>query len=98
MLTLSTIMIPDLLGAAMIYVSSAAPSRRSLGAINGISRIVSSVQSAIGPAVADSLFAFSVTNNVLGGNFVYVVLLTLVCVGLCLAAKLPRHMWTHTGR
>lgn len=82
----------------MIYVSSATPSKRSLGAVNGISRLVSSVQSAIGPAVADSLFAFSVTNNVLGGNFAYVVLLTLVCVGLYIAAKLPRHLWTHIGR
>lgn len=86
------------LGAGMIYVSSAIPSRRSLGAVNGFSRIVAAVQNAIGPAVADSLFAFSVTNNVLGGNFVYVVLLTLVCVGLYLAAKLPRHMWTHSSR
>ena len=88
----------DLLGAALIYVSSAVPSRQSLGAVNGFARIVASVQNAVGPVVADSLFAFSVTNNVLGGNFVYVVLLALVCVGLYLAAKLPRHMWTHSSR
>jgi hypothetical protein len=88
----------DLLGAAMIYVSSAIPNRRSLGALNGFARAVESVQSMFGPVVADSLFAFSLTNNVLGGNFVYVVLLTLVCVGLYLASKLPRHMWTHSSR
>lgn len=47
----------------------------------------------------DSLFAFSITNNVLGGKFVYVVvLLSLVCVGLGIAVRLPRHMWTHGGR
>ena len=91
-------MMRDLLGAAMIFISSAIPSKRSLGAVNGISRIVSSVQNAIGSAVADSLFAFSVTNNILGGNFVYIVLLTLVCVGLYLATKLPRHMWTDSSR
>jgi hypothetical protein len=88
----------DLSGSVLIYVSSAAPSRRSLGALNGLARAVASTQGAIGPGVADSLFAFSITNNVLGGNFVYVVLLTLVCVGLCAAAQLPRHMWVHTSR
>jgi hypothetical protein len=82
----------------MIYVSSAAPSRRSLGAVNGLGRVVASILTAVGPGVADSLFAFSVTNNVLGGNFVYLVLLTLVCVGLCVAVRLPKHMWVHSSR
>ena len=59
--------------------------------------MVASIQCAVGPAVADSLFAFSVTNNILGGNFVYVVLLTLVCVGLYMAVRLPKRMWTHTA-
>jgi len=87
----------DLPGAMSIYVSTATPNRRSLGAVNGLARTVASVQCAIGPLAADSLFAFSVTKNVLGGNFVYMVLLSLVCVGLRLAAPLPRHMWTHSG-
>jgi len=84
--------------AMSMYVSSATPNKRSLGALNGLARIMASVQNAAGPAVADSLFAFSVTNNVLGGNFVYVVLLILVCVGLYIATHLPRHMWRHSGR
>jgi len=87
----------DLSGAVLIYVSSASPSKRSLGAVNGFARVVASVQCAVGPAVADSLFAFSVTNNILGGYFVYVVLLTLVCVGLSIAVRLPKRMWTHTA-
>jgi hypothetical protein len=86
----------DFPGAVFMYVSSATPNKRSLGTVNGLARIVASVQCAVGPAVADSLFAFSITNNVLGGNFVYVVLLTLVCVGLFIAGRLPTHMWTHT--
>jgi hypothetical protein len=52
----------------------------------------------VGPAVADWLFAFSITNNVMGGNFVYVVLLALVCIGLYVAAQLPRRMWTRDSR
>jgi hypothetical protein len=52
----------------------------------------------IGPAVADWLFAFSLMNNVLGGNFAYVILVVLVGVGLCISAQLPRNLWTHNGR
>ena len=81
-----------------MYVTSATPNKRSLGALIGLARMMASVQNAAGPAVANSLFAFSVTNNVFGGNFVYVVLLILVCVGLWIAGQLPRHMWVHTGR
>ena len=85
-------------GAAIIYVNTATPNKRSLGAVNGLARTVASVQCAIGPVIVDSLFAFSITKNVLGGNFVYVVLLSLVCIGLSFAAQLPRHMWTQSGR
>jgi hypothetical protein len=85
-------------GAMTMYLSSATPSRRSLGAVIGLGRAAGSVQSAVGPAAADSLFAFSITNNLLGGNLAYVVMLTLVCVGFCIAVQLPRHVWTHRKR
>jgi len=84
--------------AVLMYSSSAVPSNRALGAVNGLARTVASIECMFGPVVADSLFAFSITKNVLGGNFVYVVLLTLVWGGLYLAAKLPRHMWTYRDR
>ncbi|KAH9955869.1 hypothetical protein BC827DRAFT_829114 [Russula dissimulans] len=81
--------------AVFIFIASAAPSQQSLGATNGLAKTVISVQRTIGPAAADWLFAFSVTNYVLGGNFVYVVLLGVVCVGLCTATRLPRHRRAH---
>jgi len=81
--------------AVYIFISSAAPNKRSLGATNGFAQTIVSIQRTFGPAAADSLFAFSVTNNVLGGNFVYVVLLVLVSVGLYIASRLPRHRWAH---
>ena len=80
-------------GAALMYLSSAAPNRRSLGTTNGLAHSVASIQRTIAPAVADWLFAFSIEKNVLGGNLVYVVLFALVCVGLYVAAQLPRNMW-----
>jgi hypothetical protein len=76
-----------------MYLSSAAPNTRSLGATNGLAQSVASVQRTVGPAVADWLFAFSIEHNVLGGNFIYIVLFALVCAGLYVAVQLPRHMW-----
>ena len=76
-----------------MYLSSAAPNKRSLGATNGLAQSVASIQRTVAPAVADWLFAFSIANNILGGNFVYIVILVLVCGGLYVAAQLPRRMW-----
>ncbi|KAH8993665.1 MFS general substrate transporter [Lactarius deliciosus] len=73
-----------------MYISSAAPNRRSLGATNGLAQTMVSIQRTIGPAAAASLFAFSLDNNVLGGNFTFVVLPVVVLVGLCIAVQLPR--------
>lgn len=84
-----------LLGAAAIYVSSAAPSKRLLGATNGLAQTVASVQGTVVPAATDWLFAFSITNDVLEGNFVYVVLVSGVFLGLSVAAQLPRDAWSH---
>ncbi|KAI9452891.1 MFS general substrate transporter [Lactarius psammicola] len=85
-------------GAIMMYVSSAAPNKRSLGATNGIAQMMVSIQRSVGPAAAASLFAFSLDKNILGGNFVYVVVLGIVWVGLGVAMKLPKNMWKHNGQ
>lgn len=81
-----------------VYISSATPNKHSLGTLNGLAQTVASVQRTFGPAAADSLFALSVTNNILGGNLLYVVLFMVVCIGLWVAVKLPKHVWTHNGR
>ena len=79
-------------GAAFMYISSAAP-KGSIGATNGISQTMIAIQRTIGPATAASLFAFSLDNNILGGKFVYVVMLAIVCLGLCVAVQLPGNLW-----
>ncbi|KAG8762049.1 hypothetical protein FRC12_009212 [Ceratobasidium sp. 428] len=61
-------------GCMTIFVTSAAPSKSSLGTLNGISQTIISVIRAIGPATATSLFALSVDKQILGGWFVYAVL------------------------
>ena len=51
------------------------------------------IQRTIGPATAASLFAFSLDNNILGGKFVYVVMLAIVWLGLGVAVQLPGTLW-----
>ncbi|CAE6499729.1 unnamed protein product [Rhizoctonia solani] len=65
-----------------IYVNSSALSKDSLGTLNGISQTIISIVRAVGPAAATSLFSLSTQKNLLGGNFVYVVLLGMSCMGV----------------
>ncbi|KAH9167299.1 MFS general substrate transporter [Lactarius sanguifluus] len=76
-------------GAVFIFLSSAPPNKRSLGATNGLAQTVVSIQRTVGPTVA---------NNILGGHFAYVVLLSLVGAALRVATQLPRDTWKHTSR
>ncbi len=78
-----------------MYISSATPNKRSLGATNGVAQTMVSIQRTVGPVAAASLFAFSLDRNILGGNFSYVVLLATVCVGLGVAVQLPKNTWKH---
>ncbi|KAH9030854.1 MFS general substrate transporter [Lactarius deliciosus] len=91
---MSSLCVFDMAYSALnMYFSSAAPNRRSLGAVFGFSHVANSVVSAVGPAAADWLFAFSLTHNVLGGKFAYVVLLGVVCVTLGVSMQLPKNTW-----
>ncbi|KAI9443959.1 MFS general substrate transporter [Lactarius indigo] len=94
-LQMSSLCVFDMAYSALnMYFSSAAPNRRSLGAVFGFSLVVNSAVSAVGPAAADWLFAFSLTHNVLGGRFAYVVLLGVVGVTLGVSMQLPKNTWT----
>jgi hypothetical protein len=81
-----------------MFICSAAPNQRSLGATNGLAQTLASVMRSIGPATADWLFAFSLMNNILGGKFIYLVLFFLLCVALSVAVQLPRRMWIYGGK
>ncbi|KAF8267053.1 major facilitator superfamily domain-containing protein [Lactarius quietus] len=95
-LQLSAICFADMsFNVIFVYISSAAPNKRSLGATNGIAQMMLSMQRTVGPAAAASLFAFSLEKNILGGNFVYVVLLGIVLAGLGVAVQLPKNTWKH---
>ncbi|KAF8920738.1 major facilitator superfamily domain-containing protein [Mucidula mucida] len=77
-------------GAIFIYIAAASPNRASLGATNGICQMSVSVFRAIGPAAANSLFSMSLKENLMGGYFVYYVLIATTGVSLVVASLLPR--------
>ena len=76
-----------------MYVAESAPNKRSLGGTNGIAQVSASVVRAVGPALSTSLFAASAEHNWLGGNGVYVILVTMTSMTLIVANRLPKELW-----
>ena len=69
-------------------VTRAAPSKQSLGSVNGLNESLASIARVVG-ALSASLFAASKQYNIMGGNFVYVVLAILVTILVVLSQRLP---------
>jgi hypothetical protein len=80
------------LGCAHIFITSAAPTRNALGTTIGLSQSLVSLTRAVAPAATASLFAFSLEHNLLGGKFVYIVLIALVLLALSVSSRLPNVM------
>ncbi|KAJ6577996.1 major facilitator superfamily domain-containing protein [Mycena capillaripes] len=78
---------------AFIYVRSAAPSKHSLGATNGIAQTCISIVRAIGPVASTSLFSFSLQKNLLGGSLVYLVMICISALALLGTRFLPTKLW-----
>ncbi|KAJ7690111.1 major facilitator superfamily domain-containing protein [Mycena rosella] len=79
-------------GAIFMYITGSAP-KGSRGTVNGLSQTTASISRAIGPALATSLFSFSVEWNILGGYAVYVFFFLLSALALLLARRLPEKVW-----
>ncbi|KAF8521896.1 MFS general substrate transporter [Hysterangium stoloniferum] len=76
-----------------IFLTSAVHTRSALGATTGLSQTATSIMRAIGPGGATSLFAWSIERNILGGNFVYLVLCGLSIGSITSSTFLPRRAW-----
>ncbi|KAI0635883.1 MFS general substrate transporter [Trametes polyzona] len=93
-LQLALLVIMDMAyGCCFMFVTSAAPSRRALGATNGIAQLAASVVRAIGPAGSTSLFALSLDRNWLGGYGVYAIFTALSCAFMLFSLPLPQRGW-----
>ena len=82
-------------GCIFIFVTSAAPNKRSLGATNGVAQLAASVVRAIGPAAATSLFALSVESNWFEGYGVYAVFTVFSCLFMLVGVPLPLRSWSN---
>ncbi|KII95734.1 hypothetical protein PLICRDRAFT_227118 [Plicaturopsis crispa FD-325 SS-3] len=80
-------------GCVFLFITTAAPNKRSLGATNGLAQTTASIIRAVGPASATSLFAVSVERNILGGYAVYAILALVALVSLLLVQWLPERTW-----
>jgi hypothetical protein len=76
-------------GCTFIYISSAAPSKDTLGSTNGLVQMTASTMRTIALSVASSLFSFSLESGLAGGTGVYWILSTVVLAGLYASRTLP---------
>ncbi|KAJ6549461.1 major facilitator superfamily domain-containing protein [Mycena sp. CBHHK59/15] len=80
-----------------IFIVDSAPTPNSLGGVNGLAQMVSSITRSVAPSVAASLFSTSVKLNLLGGNMVYVVLLCAALTGVRTTFLLPKKLRAEGG-
>ncbi|KAG2145321.1 MFS general substrate transporter [Suillus bovinus] len=76
-------------GCILMFITAAAPNKRSLGATNGLAQMTASIVRAFGPATSTSMFAYSVQHKLMGGYAVYVVLVAMSVFAMKITAKLP---------
>lgn len=70
-----------------MLTKNAAPSKEVLGIVFGLSHFMGCISRAIAPAFISSLFAFSKENAVMGGNFVWIVMIILSCLGFLMSCS-----------
>ncbi|KAI6149248.1 major facilitator superfamily domain-containing protein [Pisolithus tinctorius] len=76
-----------------IYINAAAPNRASIGATNGLAQMMVSVTRALGPASANSAFSLSIQRHVMGGYFVYWMMIVMASITLGIGFFLPKKPW-----
>lgn len=80
-------------GITFMYISAAAPNKESIGATYGIAQMIVSVMRAIGPATVNSAFSLSIEKDIMGGYFVYWVMVAMVGLTLWVGCLLPKKLW-----
>ncbi|KAJ6518192.1 major facilitator superfamily domain-containing protein [Mycena vitilis] len=84
-------------GCTQLFIVDSAPTRNSLGGVNGLAQMVASVLRSIAPSVASSLFSLSVSHHLLGGNFVFLILFAIALCGLRASLLLPKKLRSGWG-
>ncbi|KAL0945405.1 hypothetical protein HGRIS_000897 [Hohenbuehelia grisea] len=79
-------------GAIQIFVIDSMPSPEAMATVNGIAQVATSSMRSLGPSFSSSLFSVSLEHHLLGGYMVYVVLASVILIGLQISSKLPHHL------
>ena len=77
-------------GATYIYINASAPNRGSVGATIGLSQLLVSVMSAVGPSAINSVFALGIQKQVMGGYFTYWLMVGMAAISLAIGVALPK--------
>ncbi|KAJ7220227.1 major facilitator superfamily domain-containing protein [Mycena pura] len=88
----SFVIFPTYGACTQIFLVDAAPTQNSLGGVNGLAQMVSSILRSVSPSLAASLFAASVSHHLLNGNLVYYVLCFITLCGLRATLLLPKKL------
>ncbi|TFY65498.1 hypothetical protein EVG20_g5566 [Dentipellis fragilis] len=75
---------------SMILVKDSAPSPAALGTTNGLVQAAMCFTRAFAPALASSLFALSIDNNILGGYFWVVIMVAVSIAGTLVSKRIER--------
>ncbi|KAJ7352311.1 major facilitator superfamily domain-containing protein [Mycena albidolilacea] len=75
-----------------MFIVDSAPTQNSLGGVNGLAQMVSSILRSIAPSISASLFSTSVSYHLLGGNFVFLILCAITLCGVRAALLLPKKL------
>lgn len=75
-----------------MFITAAAPNRRSLGATNGLGQTLVSIGRIATPVMATSLLSLSIEQHIMWGYAAYIVLVGLTLGGVWLASQLPRRL------
>ncbi|KAJ7352333.1 major facilitator superfamily multidrug-resistance, DHA1 sub-family [Mycena albidolilacea] len=78
--------------ATLLFTMDAAPSRASLGSVNGLAQMVGTVFRSLAPSFSSSLFALSAEHHLAGGNLVYIVLGVATLGAVRCSLLLPRKL------
>ena len=77
-------------GATYIYTNASAPNRASVGATIGLSQLLVSIMSAVGPSAINSAFALGIQKQVMGGYFAYWLMVAMAAISLAIGVALPK--------
>jgi len=75
-----------------MFITAAAPNKRSLGATNGLAQTLASIGRIVTPAIASGLLSLSIERHILCGHAVYAMLIVLSFGGVWLAYQLPQKL------